>query len=604
MSEQPAEPPKKKPGRPRGVPSWKHPRLEPEEASPGVAEFETAVQKRNRLIIDMRYKQALTQQEIADRFHMSQQGINKILSNYRRGLNWKKPRGKFDYDEGPLETKTIDLSSMETFTRDLGYENKPFHLEWYRLVEQYKRFLLIAPRSHAKSTCISILYVLWKIVTNPDIRILIVSNTDIQARSFVRTVKQMVERFFPILIPEGREKWAETAFTVKRDRILKEATLSAVGVTGPIISRRQDLIVCDDVVDRENAATELSRTKVYDWFRDTLLPAVEPQTGRIIVIGTPWWGGDLYEKLAKDWKETYKRYDAIVDEEKKVSLWPERIPYECPEGKQHESFCCLMEIKRVMGVVLFNCQFRCDVSGLVGNKLRQEWLKYYTDPPKLESFDEIVIGVDPAIRVKESADYFAMATVGYSATEGKMYVLDFFRAHIPYPKQLWQITEHYRTYRPLRILLEVTGYQEALAQGLEESFLPIIPVKPVPDKSTRILKISPYFEQGRILVKQDMIDFIGEYVQFDQGEHDDLLDALAYAVQDIVDRHSNRVIEHMPLIGFAQVFKSKLPTPSASPIFVGVPKSANKTEGQEGKGKVRRLDFATGKWVWVEPTTP
>src|SRR5207249_7742511 len=194
-----------------------------------------------------------TQDKIAQMLGRSQQSVSRAIRVYRRILvKQAQPILDKPVTLPELRSEIRPPSSISEFTKLLGYTDKEFHKEWYDYANVQRRFLLLAPRRHAKSTCLSVNYVLWRIVNNPNIRILLVSNTDLQARGFVRVVKQNLEKYFPSLIPEGREKWAETAFVVKRDMTLKDQTLSAVGVNGPIISRRQDLIIADDVVDSEN----------------------------------------------------------------------------------------------------------------------------------------------------------------------------------------------------------------------------------------------------------------------------------------------------------------------------------------------------------------
>jgi len=255
-----------------------------------------------------------------------------------------------------------------------------------------------------------------------------------------------------------------------------------------------------------------------------------------------------------------------------------------------------------MGVIRFNAQYRCDASGYAGNKLKIEWLKdsYYRDLP---SNLEIVMGVDPAISERTGADYTAITVLGYSEAEKKIYLVAYYRGHYTFPEQLSLITTVWQTHQASRIIVESTAYQAALAQGLQGKGLPVIPYKTVKDKVTRVLSISPYFENKTIRVKSDMDDFIHEYTQFDKGDHDDLLDSLTLAVTDIIERHTPRMAEHHPLVGFAQIFKSKLPVPSSQPLFVvPVPKTISTTEGETGQGKERVLDLGTGKWVWRDKT--
>ena len=58
-----------------------------------------------------------------------------------------------------------------------------FHLKLIEIVEkpELDRISILAPRGHAKSTWLSIIYPIWKIVKNRDINIIIASDTGDQA---------------------------------------------------------------------------------------------------------------------------------------------------------------------------------------------------------------------------------------------------------------------------------------------------------------------------------------------------------------------------------------------------------------------------------------
>ena len=130
--------------------------------------------------------------------------------------------------------------------------------------------------------------------------------------------------------------------------------------------------------------------------------------------------------------------------------------------------------------------------------------------------------------------------------------------------------------------------------------LPVIPYKTITDKTTRVMAISPYFENHMVRCKEDQDEFIHEYVQFDKGDHDDLLDALTLAVTDIIDRHTQRAMEHHPIIEFGQLFKSRIPEMSSSPLFVQPKPRRGKDVGEPGPGKQRVLNMATGTWEWLD----
>lgn len=74
------------------------------------------------------------------------------------------------------------------------------------------------------------------------------------------------------------------------------------------------------------------------------------------------------------------------------------------------------------------------------------------------------------------------------------------------------------------------AYQVGLAlQVLDERNYPIQEITSVKDKKTRITAGSVDYENGMIMVPVDHLFlypiFLNEYVSFDEGEHDDMLDA-------------------------------------------------------------------------------
>jgi len=81
----------------------------------------------------------------------------------------------------------------------------------------------------------------------------------------------------------------------------------------------------------------------------------------------------------------------------------------------------------------------------------------------------------------------------------------------------------------LKIGIESNAYQVELAQQiLNEGNYPIQEITSVKDKKTRITAVSVDYENGMVMVPVDhplYPTFLNEYVSFDEGEHDDMLDA-------------------------------------------------------------------------------
>lgn len=188
--------------------------------------------------------------------------------------------------------------------------NKPVSIEakWKIPDKINQNILMLAPRFHAKSQCFTINYPLWEIYRNHDVRIMIVSANEEIALSFNRAIMNNLENnhklidTYGYLVPQfqDKKKWGEKAIIVSRDTMEKDPTVVAVGVGGKLISRRADIIIIDDLIDLESARTKSARNKIREWFENVLIPILE-DTGRLIIAGTSWYRGDIYDLL---WQES------------------------------------------------------------------------------------------------------------------------------------------------------------------------------------------------------------------------------------------------------------------------------------------------------------
>lgn len=114
--------------------------------------------------------------------------------------------------------------------------------------ENRNRRLLMAFRSSGKSTIVG-LYCAWRLLRDPDLRILVLAADGILARKMVRNVKRIIEKH-PLtrhLVPGKVDQWANDRFTVNRGRELRDPSMLAKGITSNITGCRADIIICDDV---------------------------------------------------------------------------------------------------------------------------------------------------------------------------------------------------------------------------------------------------------------------------------------------------------------------------------------------------------------------
>ena len=404
----------------------------------------------------------------------------------------------------------------------LGYDCRPLHEAILTNISNNRITLDLAPRGMGKSTIGDVSYCISKIVQDRNIRILIVSNTQRQAEAFIREIKNHLQgnekliNLFGSFDEDNSQKWSESELTVSgRTSPKKESTLTALGASGSVISKHFDIIIADDICDFENCRTELQRKKLSEWYRTALLPTLEPGAGELHILGTRYNPGDLYQDMINSGLYQVQVQSAINDN---VSLWPEKFTLED-----------LLLKKSELGSLIFNLQYQNDITlAKQGHIFRYEWMQFYDmAPPGLKIFQ----GVDLAIAQTETSDYFVLMTVGYDQGPGIYYILDIYRERISFNQQQSVIKLKAEQWQPLSIGIESNAYQKALGNELiRTTSLPIKQLMTIKDKVSRAQRRSALFENGKIRIRRDMTALIDELCLFPDAAHDDLFDALDFAL--------------------------------------------------------------------------
>jgi hypothetical protein len=204
------------------------------------------------------------------------------------------------------------------------------------------RILLNIPPNHAKSITITVDYVTWQVVRNPNFRVLIVSQTQQLAADFLYAIKQRLTHPMYESLQQAyaagvgfnskSASWQATRVTFGselRESSEKDPNIEAIGIGGQIYGKRADMIIVDDAVTLKNA-NEFE--KQIRWLTQDVRSRLNP-TGKLVVIGTRVSAMDLYRELRNEdrypgglvpWK--YLAMPALLttheDPEKWETLWP------------------------------------------------------------------------------------------------------------------------------------------------------------------------------------------------------------------------------------------------------------------------------------------
>ncbi len=161
-----------------------------------------------------------------------------------------------------------------------------------------------------------------------------------------------------------------------------------------------------------------------------------------------------------------------------------------------------------------------------GAVMKRDWLSYADAMEGLP----VALGVDLAISVKSDSDYSAIVALSRDSA-GTVYVRDTQRIRAPFHQVLEFIKSMAAKWNPVSIAIEQVQYQAAVVQELTRTTaLPVHGVRPDKDKLTRFLPLVARYEQRQVKHAPGLPGwFEEELLSFPVGEHDDGVDALAYA---------------------------------------------------------------------------
>lgn len=209
----------------------------------------------------------------------------------------------------------------------------------------YLRRLVLMPRGHLKSTIGTVLYVLWRIYRNPNIRILVACNLQSLAFAFIRELRSYFENtkldsvwnkrphidgaLLPQLQKKSRDRnfsvdteaedrkviWNNTALqVVRRDNVyFKEPTVYATSVGTTVTGQHYDLVILDDLIDFKNIESEVKKLATEEWIADIESVLNPPENctiegkdgyvlqeilgGEIVISGTRYAVDDYYAQV-------------------------------------------------------------------------------------------------------------------------------------------------------------------------------------------------------------------------------------------------------------------------------------------------------------------
>ena len=424
------------------------------------------------------------------------------------------------------------------------YPTADFQREIFQLLEneQYQNIVITAFRGSAKSTIVTMAYVIWSILGDQHKKYpLILGNTQAKAQTHLLAIKHEFEnndRLKADLGPfkeERNSQWGAVALTLPQ----YDAKISISSVEQSVRGEkhrqyRPDVIICDDLEDMDSVRTQESRDKLFEWLTSDVLPAGDIGT-RMIFVGTPLHEDSLLRRLEKQFevgnpRNVFRRYP-ILDENNKP-LWAGKFATDADIQAEREK--CLNERAWLR-------EYMLKIVSPDDQLVKREWIKYYTDFPTGPDarFRQITLGIDPARSQSPNADYTAMvgARIYGAGTERTIYILpNPVNARLTTEQILSKVETLMLAYgasgKTVRVYVEEFGFQGVLAELLvgKGIYAKLFPLKGR-SKQDRLEAIVRLIEVGKILFPENGAEkLLEQLLGFGSEKHDDLVDAFTMTV--------------------------------------------------------------------------
>jgi predicted phage terminase large subunit-like protein len=286
------------------------------------------------------------------------------------------------------------------------------------------RLLVCMPPGAAKSTYTSVLFPGWFLAQHPSASVIAASHTTELSERWGRRVRNLIlEHGQTIGLALRSDSQA-----AGRWQLESGGEYLAAGVGQAILGFRADLIVIDDPIrSREDAASDVIRRSVWEWYSADLKTRLKPG-GRIVMISTRWHEDDLPGRVLAEMEKNGDVWDTLIlpaqaEENDPLGrkagefLWDDDSNYEYGKFLRRE-----LSTQPPMNWAALYQQRPAPESG---DYFKLEWLKPYEKPPEIKSLRTYAAS-DYAVTSK-GGDYTVHLVVGI-CPENKLYLLDLWRA--------------------------------------------------------------------------------------------------------------------------------------------------------------------------------
>jgi predicted phage terminase large subunit-like protein len=231
---------------------------------------------------------------------------------------------------------------------------------------------------------------------------------------------------------------------------------------------------------------------------------------------------------------------------------PQSDPLERKAGESHWpsnptfSVPMLESQRKIMGSFKFASLYQGMPKASEGQIVKNSWVRVIGKDEEPPSYDVTWIACDTAFQEREMSDETALCVASICLKDPtKIYIREIITGRWGFPDLIEAVKQAYSFYKAKLLCIEKAASGQSLIQVLKkEGKIPVVEMKPLKSKSTRLQAVTPYLESGRVFFLEDYWTekFVKNLTTFPYVKHDDDVDSFTWALtyyamsMDVVDR--------------------------------------------------------------------
>ncbi len=472
-----------------------------------------------------------------------------------------------------LKQEKLKLEAPTSFPHFLGYINPKYQLEWFhRVIAEYcqklfdgeiKNLMIFVPPQHGKSEIVSRCFPAWALGRNPDLKIASCSYAADLSEQFSRNVQRIIESpkyqdiFHETHLNSSQAAKDDPRTYVKNvnffEMVGHDGFYKAVGVGGPLTGTPVDIAIIDDPVKDANEAYSLTyREKVWNWYNTVLTTRLHNDSRQLFIM-TRWHEDDLAGRILKeeadDW--TVLSIPAICEKENDGGLSHRHVG-EPLWAEKHSLKKLLKHKSRDPRGFSALYQQHPVIEG--GNIVKRDWFQKISLPDfKALRFNEpIQFYLDTAYEKKKPTGNDPSGILAACRIGHFIYLYNAMKLWKEMPDLLRFLPEYMAAHDgndESKLHVEPKANGKSVVQMLKAISTLNVKETPTPEdsKETRLRVVSPRIECGRVFLVDGVWndDFLDEVCGFPAMEHDEFVDILGYAINDLYEEDDDIDYENL-----------------------------------------------------------